>query len=184
MDFKQIAETSRDKLGHYFSKSGERQISLQSTALAAFAMLASYAYGRINYTPKSYDCPAIQPSLIMSFDPSRCTENPPVIVYPEPWLSMLVAGVAGTAILGILSATLDRSVFARYLLAGWLAFVALIAVSGYFTYSNLGRFPGAYFVAYPATTVVAFGVAAACFAAIANIALRIRGASPKAAEAE
>ncbi|KSV92890.1 hypothetical protein [Sinorhizobium sp. GL28] len=183
MDFKQLADVGREQLGQYLSKSSERLILLQSTGLAAVVMLVAYAYGRVNYTPKSYDCPPTQPSLFLRINPSRCTEIPPVIVYPEPWLAMLVTATAGTAVVGIVAATLDRSVFTRYLFAGWLAFCAVIAISGYFNYSNLGRFPGAYFVAYPATTVVAFGVAAACSAAIANVALRIKGNPTSTAKA-
>ncbi|NLS04821.1 hypothetical protein HGP14_15805 [Rhizobium sp. P32RR-XVIII] len=149
---------------------------LQSTGLSSVAMLGAYAYGKANYTPPGSECPPI--SNLRFFDASRCTDAAAVTVYPEPWLAILVRGVAVTLILGGLAATFDRSVLARYLLAGWLAFCAVIAVSGYFSYSGMGRFPGAYFVAYPATTVVAFGVAAACVAAIANIALRIRFAGP------
>ncbi|MBY5775973.1 hypothetical protein HFN59_02390 [Rhizobium leguminosarum] len=183
MDFKQLADAGREKLAQYLSKSSERLILLQSTGLASVAMLASYAYGQVNYTPKSYDCPPIQPSLFMQFDASRCTEVPAVVIYPEPWMSMLLVGTIGTVFFGMIATTLDRSVFARYLLAGWLAFCAVVAVSGYFNYSSMGRFPGAYFVVYPATTVVAFGVAAACAAAIANVVLRIKGTPTTPAEA-
>ena len=169
MQAKQVIDRSRE----YLDKSAERQIILQSTGLAATAMLAAYVYGKVKYTPASSQCPPI--SNFKFFNASRCTDVDAVTVYPEPWMSMLVWGIAATVILGAVEATLDRSVFARYLLGGWLAFCAVVAISGYFSYSGMGRFPGAYFVVYPATTVVAFGVAAACVAAIANIALRIRG---------
>ncbi|MBU2328348.1 MAG: hypothetical protein KJ755_13495 [Alphaproteobacteria bacterium] len=168
MDAKQLLE----RLQSYMNKSAERQILMQSTGLAALGMMAAYAYGNANYTPAASKC--APPSSIRLFDPSSCSEIAAVTVYPEPWLAMLAWGAAGTVMLGAVAATLDRSVFTRYLLAGWLAFCAVIAVSGYFSYSSMGRFPGAYFVVYPATTVVAFGVAAACLAALANIALRIR----------
>lgn len=174
MQTKQLSEWGQGYLG----KSVERQILVQSTGLAAAAMLASYAYGKLNYTPPTSECPTIP--NIRFFDASRCTPVDAVTVFPEPWLAMLVWGIATTVILGALAATLYRSVFARYLLAGWLAFSAVIAVFGYFSYSGMGRFPGAYFIAYPATTVVAFGVAAACAAAIANIALRIRNTALQA----
>lgn len=165
---KQLLESIQSFTG----KSVGRQVALQSTALAAVAMLAAYAYGKANYTPPGAQCAPV--TTFMRFDPSTCRDLSPVIVYPEPWMAMLAWGAAGTLVLGAVAATLDQSVFTRYLLAGWLAFSALVAVSGYFTYSHMGQFPGAYFVVYPATTVVAFGVAAACVAAIANIALRMR----------
>lgn len=178
METKQFLE----RLQSYVSKSAERPILMQSTGLSALGMLAAYAYGKANYTPAGTQCPPI--SSFRLFDPSSCTEIAAVTAYPEPWLAMLIWGTAVTVILGGVASTLDRSVFTRYVLAGWLAFCALIAVSGYFSYSGMGRFPGAYFVAYPATTVVAFGVAAACLAAIANIALRMRVVGTRAVGAE
>ncbi|MBX5161514.1 hypothetical protein HJB89_31160 [Rhizobium sp. NZLR8] len=169
---KQLAATFMDKAGQYLSKIGERLILLQSTGLAAVAMLVSYAYGRANYTPAGTQCAPY--SKFMQFDPSTCHKIPAVIVYPEPWLDMLVAAIVGTVILGMIAATMDRSVFVRYLFCGWLTFCAVIAVSGYFNYSGMGQFPSAYFVVYPATPVIAFGVAAAGVASIANVVLRIR----------
>lgn len=165
---KQLLESVRSFTG----KSIERQIALQSTALAAVAMLAAYAYGKTNHTPAGTQCGPI--TKFAPFDPSTCRDVPAVIVYPEPWMAMFAWAAGLTLVLGAVAAKFDRSVFPRYLLAGWLAFSAIVAVSGYFEYSHMGRFSGAYFIAYPATTVVAFGVAAASVAAIANIALRLR----------
>lgn len=162
----------------FANKSAERQIALQSTGLAAVAMLVAYAYGKANYTPPGTRCAPIM--RFVPFDPSTCRDVSAVIVYPEPWLSMLLWGAAGTVLLGAVAATFHRSVFPRYLLAGWLALGAIVAVFGYFSYSGMGQFPGAFFVAYPATTVVAFGVTAACVAALANLVLRIR---PEASQA-
>ena len=88
-------------------------------------------------------------------------------------MSMLLAAAVGTVAFGILSIVFDRSVFARYLLIGWLVFCAVVAVGGYMTYSNIGR-PGWYLITYPATIYVSLGVAVTCAVAAANIVLRIR----------
>jgi hypothetical protein len=172
MKMKQLAGSGLKILVRYTSKSSERQILLQSTGLVSAAIIASYVYGKANYIPSRIQCAPI--SKFARFDASTCRDVPAVIVYPEPWLGMLIVALLGTIVVGVAAATLERSAFARYLLVGWLVFCALIAVSSYFNYSSMGQFPGAYFVVYPATPVIAFGVAAACIAAIANFMLRIR----------
>jgi len=171
MPARKLLETSWTEIKHYVCKSRERLILLQSTGLSSSAMLASYIYGKNGYTPAGTKCAPY--NRFTGFDAGSCREIPAVIVYPEPWLSLMLAGVLGTLVIGICAATLDRSVFARYLLTGWLAYSAVIAISGYVTYSQIGQYPGAYFVFYPATTVVSSGVAVACAAALANIAFRM-----------
>lgn len=170
----QVLQTYRTKLTGYLSESAQRLAILQSAGLSVTVMLASYVYGRINYTPEHCYYPQIPGSRFLDYSPANCQTIPAVIAYPVPWISMLLTGVVVTLVIGFVAATLHHSTFTRNLLAGWFAFCAVVAVVQYSTYSSLGQPTGRYLLVYPATTFVAIGVAVACAAAIANIVRRAR----------